>query len=386
MPGQAINDLIEAAYAAAVDDIPWRAFAERLQAELGVSSVSLWRGGPAEGVAEFLYTPPHHAAALASYARHYYKTDVWTAAGARLGAHAAPDGRPWVLLGSELVPEAEFRATEFYTDFCRPLGMFHAAGTVVPLGEAGQLSFGCHRPEQAPAFGEAERAIIAALIPHLRRALQLRYRLRQSELADAAAAFNAMPTAAVVVDAALRIVRANAAAETVAARTTGGVRFVRDGQATRLAAETRTDTTALAERVRQVAVHGGDGGFVRLRRTAAAASATGDLAALVSPLPARLAATDASGLGRRPGRALVMLRDPLGTVPTPPKLLIEMYGLSRHEAEVAAAAATGETAEAIAAVRGVSTNTVRSQLRQVLAKTGADNLRGLARLVTGLGS
>ncbi|MGZ8250059.1 LuxR C-terminal-related transcriptional regulator [Methylomagnum sp.] len=44
----------------------------------------------------------------------------------------------------------------------------------------------------------------------------------------------------------------------------------------------------------------------------------------------------------------------------------------------------GHDAEEIAVQRGVSITTVRTQIRQILAKTGASNLRDLARRLAGL--
>lgn len=44
----------------------------------------------------------------------------------------------------------------------------------------------------------------------------------------------------------------------------------------------------------------------------------------------------------------------------------------------------GHSAEAMASERGVSLPNVRTQIRQILAKTGASHLRDLGRLLAGL--
>ncbi len=51
---------------------------------------------------------------------------------------------------------------------------------------------------------------------------------------------------------------------------------------------------------------------------------------------------------------------------------------------MAVAAAAGETATAIAEERGVSLNTVRTQLRHALQKTECHSLRDLGRLIARL--
>jgi DNA-binding NarL/FixJ family response regulator len=65
-------------------------------------------------------------------------------------------------------------------------------------------------------------------------------------------------------------------------------------------------------------------------------------------------------------------------------LLRGLFGLTRAEAEVARALSGGATKRAVAAARGLREATVRTQVRAVLDKTGAANLRDLERLLAGL--
>ncbi len=76
-----------------------------------------------------------------------------------------------------LVPDAEFLRSEFYCDFDRRHGLRYVVGTVVQLGEAGTMPVGLHRPDGMECFGPAGRRLLDAVLPHLRRALQLRHRL-----------------------------------------------------------------------------------------------------------------------------------------------------------------------------------------------------------------
>jgi DNA-binding CsgD family transcriptional regulator len=64
------------------------------------------------------------------------------------------------------------------------------------------------------------------------------------------------------------------------------------------------------------------------------------------------------------------------------RLLADLYGLTPAEAAVALAAAEGHTAERIATDRATTVNTIRTQLRRALEKSGAANLRELTRIVT----
>lgn len=73
---------------------------------------------------------------------------------------------------------------------------------------------------------------------------------------------------------------------------------------------------------------------------------------------------------------------------TEPKIVttqvMDVFGLSRSEAALLPLLLMGETAEGIAGQRGVSVHTIRSQVRSILNKTGAPNLRALGVLVGSL--
>ena len=62
---------------------------------------------------------------------------------------------------------------------------------------------------------------------------------------------------------------------------------------------------------------------------------------------------------------------PVAAPPAPPiELMRSLFDLTPSEARVARGLAVGETLEEIASAGGVAITTVRSQLRQVLEKTG----------------
>jgi DNA-binding NarL/FixJ family response regulator len=70
----------------------------------------------------------------------------------------------------------------------------------------------------------------------------------------------------------------------------------------------------------------------------------------------------------------------------PGEVLQALYGVTPAEAALAVALAGGQSAEEIARERDVRLTTVRTQIRQLLAKTDAKNLRDLVRLLTTLAS
>jgi DNA-binding CsgD family transcriptional regulator len=80
----------------------------------------------------------------------------------------------------------------------------------------------------------------------------------------------------------------------------------------------------------------------------------------------------------------VLITDPADTPVPAGEALQQLFALTAAEAGVALAAAASHSAEAIAAERQVSLPTVRTQIRQILEKTGARHLRDLGRLLAAI--
>ena len=71
------------------------------------------------------------------------------------------------------------------------------------------------------------------------------------------------------------------------------------------------------------------------------------------------------------GSYALLVLTPVAAAPAPPvELMRSLFDLTPSEARVARGLAVGETLEDIASGGGVAISTVRSQLRQVLEKTG----------------
>jgi DNA-binding NarL/FixJ family response regulator len=385
--------LTEEIYDAAAGGTPWAAVGGGLKALVGARSASLMAGDFLSGRAEILCHADIPEEAAVAYRRHYRHVDLWTNRAAQVLARGAGAGPPRVSASGELlVPDAEFLRSEFYCDFGRRYGLRYVVGTVVQLGEAGAMPIGLHRPEGMERFGAAEKRLLEAVLPHLRRALQLRHRLDGAAASVAppgTAALDALSMGVLVVDAELRVLVANAAAEAMTAGADAALQLRRaagTGRGAAAAATTaeaghRGDRAALAELVRATALGGRSGGAVRLRD----ATSIPALAALVMPLPRRLSDAPGAGMGRTADRALVLLRELAAAPAAPPvDLLRDLFGLTRAEAEVARALAGGATKRAVADARGLREATVRTQVRAVLDKTGAANLRDLERLLAGL--
>jgi DNA-binding CsgD family transcriptional regulator len=340
----------------------------------------------AGGPTEVLYHGHIPTDAVLAYRDHYRSVDLWTNRAAAVTVRQGPSRLPEVWTSGTLVPDAEFLRSEFYADFGRPLGLRYVVGTVVPLGAGRLLPIGLHRPEGAPPFERAHAQLLRMVIPHLRRAMHLRRQLAPALAAGLSSlgALDALSTGILVVDANLNVLVANTAAENLG-RQDGPIRFGPPEGACLGVASVRAlhsaDHAALATLVCATAKGASAGGAVPLRHQENASV----VAALVSPLPRRFDGGAGATGGRVPGRALILLREarPKPVCPDP-QILRELFGLTLAEAEVAQALMGGATKEAVATLRHSQVSTVRTQVRSILEKTGAANLRDLERILAGL--
>jgi len=379
---ESLLGLIDTIYAAAAGDTPWLGVGERMCALIGARSASFMVGDYLSGQEEILCLPAIPIEAAIAYRARFRAVDLWT----QRATQRAGIGPPRIMLhGEALVPDAEFVRSEFYNDFGRHYGLRWVVGTVLPLGEAGVMPLGLHRPDGAPPFGETERRLLAQAMPHLIRALQLRHRLAPIPApATGFEALDALPSAVAIVDGNARLLLANAAAERLAVGD-GTLRFERQSgmgigiaPRTTVLARRSADTAALHRTIAATALGGSAGGVLRLHDE----DGTATLAAMIAPLPRRFAGRRDERTGRVLGQAVLLFR-PLGGDRALPGVAVlrDLYGLTRAEAEVARALAGGATKARVAAARGLRETTVRTQVRAILEKTGAANLRDLERLL-----
>ena len=379
--------LTEEIYDAAAGGTPWavvgKSLSKLVRASNGWLSVMDHQGENAS----LLYRADYPDKEIAAYQAYYRHVDLWTLRTAQAVRYVAPSAPPKARTSGFLVPDAEYVRSEFYADLGRHVGLRHVVGTVMPLGAAGLMPVCLHRADHEAPFEAMDARLLDQLLPHLRRAMQLRHKLHPSPTAadPALSALDALATAVVVVDADLRIVLVNNAAEIIATSHRGlKILDQKVGPGPRgkvLTALHHEDQSAMSALVQAVALRGTSGGGLRVRDAALDPA----LAVLVSPLPCRL--TDGSkGLsGRVPGRALILLRDLADASRAPqPDLLRRLFGLTQAEAEVACALYGGATKSAVAATRGLRESTIRSQVDAILLKTGTTNLRDLERLLAGL--
>lgn len=284
--------------------------------------------------------------------------------------------------GAELVAESDFLRSEYFFDFARHHERRHVIGGMAGIAEATPVLVFRNR---TGAFDETHIRILQALMPHVQRALELRLRLTRDgqTVSLTRAALDTLPVGVAVVDAGLKILFINDGARKYLADPGAGLVAMRSGRhaggGVSLAAMSREEAGGLRRLVTS-ATSGGAGGAMRITSHDAIVALT------VAPAPPGLAA-EVSGMeifGAREGLALLVLRSVDQKVSPQAEMLCDLFGLSRAEAEVAVSLTGGASAEDVARRRGVSLMTVRSQIRSILGKSEAENLRHFERTMATL--
>jgi DNA-binding CsgD family transcriptional regulator len=271
-----------------------------------------------------------------------------------------------VLQLDQYVSARQFGNSVVYNDYIRASGddTFHCLASIIASGwGTGTLSV--HRGRSQAAFDGADLARFGASLDHFKKVLRVRGELsaahRSADLARSA--LDGVALCMITAGADGRVLQANAAAETVLAR--GDGLAVRGG---RLTAASRGAQSRLGEALAcATAAAGPEVASVLIERDQAA--------------PYLL--TCAPIVGGR-GAAIVLFRDPDHVDPSMAERLTSLFRLTPSEAHLAVSVAEGRTLEEVAEAGAKSINTVRVQLRSILAKTGASRQSDLVRLVMSL--
>jgi DNA-binding CsgD family transcriptional regulator len=232
----------------------------------------------------------------------------------------------------------------------------------------------CRSVRQGP-FGEDERRFFDWLAPHLRRSIQLAFRIDGYRALQRAGfdVLDRLSFGVILLDRRGRILYVNTAARLLG-----------------------TDEGPL--RLRNSTVATFSPSHSQQLRTLIDAALRGAPAASMSmprPNDGQLLAILASSVRSRDiGRfadfsmpdaaVLLFIIDPANRAGIPVPCIMDAYGLTRTEAKVALAAASGGTVSMVAKQLGMSPNTFKTHLRRIFAKTGTARQSELARLMASL--
>lgn len=271
---------------------------------------------------------------------------------------------------NDLLPTSQLQRTRFFADYVRTLDIGESLGSIVGDGSSEQRpvpGLVVYRNPSAKPYEASDRARLVRLQQHFTRAVEIRMRIRRAATEAVAQTLDTLTNAVVVLAGDGTVLLANAAADRLLTqRQHPQIRFGR------LRAEAAIHTTHLECALKDCArcqMGAPESFVVRL----AGEAGSGVIAHLLPP-PARWP------VGPRAVAIAFLLVEGRGA-PAAGELLKALYGLSPSEVALVMALSEGHTPESHSETRGVSMNTVRTQLKSVFHKTQVRRQADLMRLV-----
>jgi DNA-binding CsgD family transcriptional regulator len=366
------SELVASLYDAAGNASAWSSIAGKIADAFDVASCSITaRASPSSEASVLSSTENMSEKFLTEYSQHYHKKDDYFTRAAQ---------RPLNIISGndDLISDRELEQGEIYVDWLRHMSVHYLIGSVFSIDRSGGVgSIGVHREKSGGLFDTRAKAHLASLLPHLQRALALHARLTGLELAQAASldALGRLGLGVIVVAVDGRILYASPVAEASLRRGTAlrqSEHKLRTTDHRRQGALDRAiRAAALTHSGAALSGHGAasNGTFALSQPDAPA------LSVFVSPLPEQFQ-------HRAAGCAAVFIAEGDEAPRTLASALSALYGLTPAEARLAAALSGGESLNGVAERLGVSTNTVRTQLKAVFQKTGHTRQAELVRAIT----
>lgn len=374
MPCERASELIGLIYDCVIEPAHWQATVDRLREELGFATCALSlhalpSGDPLLFIASGI--EPDWLAKLLTLGE--AMVQIWGGA-ARMREY--PLVEPIQL--THAVDPRSFAGNPFYDEWARPLGLTDEVGIHLMSDATAISGFALGWHGSRGELRETHLAPLRLLAPHLRRAVTISRLMDLHMLAEStfARALDVLPQAVLLVEHALGIVHANAAAEQLLAA--GDALCAKAG---RLVLAQPRPQAALADAVARIgAPRVGDslgqrGIGIPVRRK----SGTPMVAHV---LPLRAGALQPGVMQR--AVAAVFIADAVHPPQMPQAALALLYDLTPAEARVFELIAGGATLSDIAARLGLAPSTVKTHLLHVFDKTGCGRQAQLVRLAASL--
>ena len=368
-------ELVERIYAAVIEPEGWNTFLETLSEALGGVAILLSLRIP-DVPGDPLFRVGLDDAYRPVFLKHVIEGLPWGSLD-----NAVFRGR--FGLASEVVPEDSVRQSGLYREYMEPQGLAAEwpACHVISVEEgqplAGMVIF---RREDSPPIGDAELGLLDLLVPHLARAYAIHCQLGdvRQERRALSEVVDRLPMGVILLDAEGVVVQKNRSAEKILALDDGLA--IRGGRPhVGVAREERTLCTLIDNAVKASPRSGSSPGDVMAVTRPSGRRA---FPLMIGPL---LAASPHNVSGE--AKAILFVADPEGGPVTTTEVLETLYGLTHAEAALVRLIARGHSLEEVAAERGVTIHTVRSQLKQVFSKTETSRQGELVHLaLTGVAS
>jgi DNA-binding CsgD family transcriptional regulator len=266
----------------------------------------------------------------------------------------------------DVLSDEEYLSDPLMTDYCTPAGLHHAAATVIHVPTGDLVALQVNRRIGEPQFSHSDITRLDMFRPHLARAGLLAARWRLERLRAAAEALAMIGLAAAILDANGKVLATNALMETLRSHIAW---LPKDRMA--------LVDPAADELLRRAVAEIADPAATSVRSFASKGAANGP--AVIHLIPATGEARELFG-----GGFGMLVVTPVAHPAAPDAALIQgLFDLTPAEARVARAIAQRKTIDGIAVEFEVSRETIRSQVKSLLSKTGCARQMDLAVMLAG---
>ena len=280
---------------------------------------------------------------------------------------------------ADLMDMDEFRATRFYREWVEPQGLVDMVNAPIEKEGGWAAMFGVFVHARNGVTSETVKDRMRLLVPHVRRAVVIgkvieRGAVQAASLSDA---LDGLAASMFLVDAAGRVVHANAAGQAMFGR--GAIDTTRDGRII-------TAAPAATEALNEVFAAAGKGDdAVGIRGISITLPGPDNVNYVAHILPLTSGIRRGTGIRYAAVAAMFVHKAHLD-VPAAPEVMARAFGLTVTELRVLTAIVSvggvPETAEAL----GIAETTAKTHLHRVFAKTGTSRQADLVRLVAGFAS
>lgn len=367
-----LSELIGEIYDAALDPSLWTDAVGNAGRFVGGQAASIFSKSPVarEGILYYVSGVEPHYRQL--YFDKYIKVDPITT-----GHYFADIGQPIAV--ADLMPYSEFQETTLYKEWVQPQGMVDFVTAVLDKSVSSAAMFGVFRYERDGRVNDETRRRMRLIVPHIRRAVLVGSLIDvgSKEVATFADTLDSLNTAICLVDPLGRIVHANAACHGVFGA--GDLLSATDGRI--VARDAEIDQT-----LRKLFTAAG-GGDAAIGTQGIALPLTGKNGAhyVFHVLPLTSGARRVAGIAYA-ATAAVFIRKAALETPAPPEIIAKTYNLTPTELRVLLAIVEIGGVPEVSVALGVGETTIKTHLRNLFAKTGADRQADLVKIVAAFAS
>lgn len=362
---------VDPAFLALVGDIyegplqeqPWQTFLPRVRAYFDADIAAIFLQPPAPGSQMMMLVDGGLAEGITNYERGQFVLDPFV---------DLPEGE--VVTLHEVIATDELLTSDFYRLIMKPYGLYDFIGMDMRVPGEFEARFRLSRYEGRERFGARDKALCAALLEHIQRAIRIHARLNriESERDLYAGAVQRLAVGTIILDEEGRIIDTNP----MAARMLDikdGIRAI-DGKLRLGSREANAELQRVIEQVlaNQRRAVPSTVAVIRVPRPGGAA----DLGLVV-----RAAPTSRWTEGKAVPAVAIFVSDPEQEGGADTETLQRLFGFTQAEARLSLLLANGFTLDEAAQTLGVSRNTVRTHLRSIFGKTGVSRQTMLVRLI-----